>query len=34
MEAVVSSMVLIVVADFFVTGLFYYSFYLFKVTVL
>lgn len=34
MEAVVSSMVLIVVADFFVTGLFYFSFYLFKVQVL
>jgi phospholipid/cholesterol/gamma-HCH transport system permease protein len=34
MEAVVSSMVLIVVADFFVTGLFYYSFYLFKVPIL
>ncbi len=33
MEAVVSSMVLIVVADFFVTGLFYYSFYLFKVPI-
>jgi phospholipid/cholesterol/gamma-HCH transport system permease protein len=34
MEAVVSSMVLIVVADFLVTGFFYYSFYLFKVTIL
>ncbi|MDP3939205.1 MAG: ABC transporter permease [Deltaproteobacteria bacterium] len=34
MEAVVSSMVLIVVADFFITGLFYYSFYLFKVPIL
>ncbi len=34
MEAVVSSMVLIVVVDFFVTGFFYYSFYLFKVQVL
>ena len=34
MEAVVSSMVLIVVVDFFVTGLFYYSFYLFKVPIL
>ncbi len=34
MEAVVSSMVLIIVIDFFVTGFFYYSFYLFKVQVL
>ena len=34
MEAVVSSMVLIIVVDFFVTGFFYYSFYLFKVQVL
>jgi phospholipid/cholesterol/gamma-HCH transport system permease protein len=34
MEAVVSSMVLIVLADFFVTGFFYYSFYLFKVPIL
>jgi len=34
MEAVVSSMVLIVVADFFITGFFYYSFYLFKVSIL
>jgi len=33
MEAVVSSMVLIIVVDFFVTGFFYYSFYLFKVQV-
>ena len=34
MEAVVSSMVLIVITDFFITGLFYYSFYLFKVPIL
>ncbi|MFQ5458129.1 MAG: MlaE family ABC transporter permease [Myxococcota bacterium] len=34
MEAVVSTMVLIVVADFLVTGLFYFSFYLFRVQVL
>lgn len=34
MEAVVSSMVLIILVDFFVTGFFYYSFYLFKVQVI